>query len=227
MGRSVNQKLTILKAGSFPPIAWLGIALALLPLPIKRTMLLGEPEVLHWLAWDYGVRFIMILGVVLVYEAGAMGPPPTRVFWQKAALIFVIAALGEWFLVFGEAILGDYLPSYFEYFAPPVIRDRYLLVLDLTLGIMLVAISEELVFRRLVFSLLERFGLGKISVLFFSSALFALVHITSGLDSLIVTFLHGLIFGAAFYSTGRLSVCIALHYIGNFLVFGVFPSTSS
>lgn len=215
------------RTASLTPLAWLGIALALLPLPVKRAMLLGEPEVLHWLAWDYGVRFILILGVVLVYEAGAMGPPPSRVFWQKAASIFVIAALGEWFLVFGEVFLSDFLPPYFEYFSPPVIRDRYLLTLDLTLGIMLVAISEELVFRRMVFSLLERFGFGKASVLFFSSVLFALVHITSGLDSLIFTFLHGLIFGTAFQLTGRLSVCVALHYMGNFLVFGVFAPASS
>lgn len=184
-------------------------------------MLLGEPEVLHWLAWDYGIRFIMLVGVILVYESGAMRPAPPRASWLKSVLVFAVALAVAFAAVTAERIFGDLLPSYFEYFTAPVIHNLNLLAFDLTAGILLVATSEELVFRRLVFSLLEQFGFRKVLVLLSSSVLFALIHITSGLASVIFAFCYGFIFGLAYYLTGRLSVCVALHYFVDFLIFGL------
>ena len=54
-----------------------------------------------------------------------------------------------------------------------------------------------------------------------SSAIFALIHLTSGLASLASTFIYGIVFAMVFYATGRLSLCIALHYIADFLVFSL------
>lgn len=204
-----------------PPLAWLGIALALLPIPVKRIFLVGEPDVVTWLLWDYGIRVVMLLGVALIYDARAMGASPARAGLPKSILVFFVMLAVQYFAIANvDLALRRLLPPYFEYFASPLIHDRYLLVLDLTLGIMLVAVSEELVFRRTLFSLLDRSGLGKLSILFLSSAVFALFHMTSGVSSLVVVFLDGLVFGAAFLSTGRLSVCIALHYIEDLWVFG-------
>ncbi len=209
------------RTASLPPLAWLGITLALLPFPVKRAMLLGELEVLHWLAWDYGIRFIMLAGVILVYESGAMRPPPPRASWLKSVLVFAVALAVVFAAIMAERIFGYLLPSYFEYFTAPVIHNLNLLAFDLTAGILLVVISEEFVYRRLVFSLLERFGFRKIFVLLSSSVLFALIHITSGLASAIFAFCYGFIFGFAYYWTGRLSICIALHYFVDFLIFGL------
>ena len=110
---------------------------------------------------------------------------------------------------------------YFQYFRTPYIRDAYLLMFDLFVGILLVAISEELAFRRLLFSLLEKIGFGRPAIVLASSTIFALIHLTSGLAAFASTFLYGIIFAMTFYATGRLSLCIALHYIVDFVVFNM------
>ncbi|MCC6468605.1 MAG: CPBP family intramembrane metalloprotease [Alphaproteobacteria bacterium] len=90
----------------------------------------------------------------------------------------------------------------------------------LFVGLWLVAICEELVFRRFLFALLERMGMGRFVVLLASSAIFGIIHITSGLNAAVSALLHGLILGTVFYVTRRLSLCIVLHYVDDFLIFG-------
>ncbi|MGQ0675007.1 MAG: CPBP family intramembrane glutamic endopeptidase [Rhodospirillales bacterium] len=202
--------------------AWAAIALAFLPVVVKRSVVLGEPGVLYWLVWDYTGRFVSLAGVILAYVAGIMGPPPARAPLLKSIAVFVLGLLAVWLMLrCVTPVLGKWLP-YFQYFTHPHIRDRNLLLFDMVVGAFLVALNEELVFRRLLFSLLERFDLRGLTIILSSSAAFALIHLTSGLASLVGSFLAGLIFASAFYATGRLSISIALHYIGDFVAFGLY-----
>jgi len=134
--------------------------------------------------------------------------------------VFVVALMIErlWQLYAGP-LLEHHL-SYFQYARTPLIQDRGLILFDLFVGIWLVAISEELIFRRLLFALLERLVVGKLAVLAVSSALFALVHLTTGLNDAVNALFHGVVFGTVFYATRRLSLCIVLHYMDDFLIFG-------
>ena len=54
-------------------MAWIAIALAFLPVFVKRAVLVGEPEVLYSLAWDYSWRFVSLFGVVLANDRELVG----------------------------------------------------------------------------------------------------------------------------------------------------------
>lgn len=100
-----------------------------------------------------------------------------------------------------------------------MIGDTLLALLDLTAGIFLVAVSEELAFRRLLFALLERCGMGATAVAMLSSSVFALIHVTSGLADTLNAFLAGLLLALLFRATGRVGLCIAVHYIDDLTVY--------
>jgi membrane protease YdiL (CAAX protease family) len=201
-------------------VAWLAIALAFLPFMAKRIALLGAPDFHNWLAWDYATHSVALIGVMLAYRAGLIRALPARAPLLASGVVFVLAfSLARLQQLHVDPILWDNLP-YFRYAKTPPIRDRDLLLFDLFVGIWLVAISEEFIFRRFLFALLERLGAGRFVVVLASSAMFGLIHITSGLDAAVSAMLLGLILGTVFYATRRLSLCILLHYIDDFLIFG-------
>ena len=67
--------------------------------------------------------------------------------------------------------------------------------------------------------LLERLRLNASMMIVTSAAIFALIHLTSGLDDTLNAFLSGLLLGVAYWQTRRLSVCIVSHYLADFYVF--------
>ncbi len=115
--------------------------------------------------------------------------------------------------MFGDPLLRHYLR--FMQLSPwPPVPDPTLRVLDLSAGLLLVAFSEELVFRRLLFAVIERRFTGKVPVIIISSTVFALVHFTSGVvDTMVNAFVHGIFLGAAFWATRRVAICVVSHYL--------------
>jgi CAAX protease family protein len=107
----------------------------------------------------------------------------------------------------------------FVLWRPPFIPNPFLRTFDLTLGLLLVAVSEEYVFRGLLMALLERLRLNTPMVIVTSAMVFALIHLTSGLDVTLNAFLAGLLYGVAYWQTRRLSVCIVSHYLTDLYVF--------
>jgi hypothetical protein len=202
------------------PLAWCAVVLAFVPLAAKRIALLGEPAFDYWLAWDYGARCVMLTGVMLGYRTRLIRALPTRASLLVSAIVFVAAlSIERLEQLYLGPILQQYLP-YFQYARTPLIQNRELILFDLFFGIWLVAISEELVFRRFLFALLDRLAFGKSAILLISSALFGLVHVTTGLNEAVSAFLHGIMLGLVFFATRRLALCIVLHYIDDFLIFG-------
>lgn len=201
------------------PLALFAIALAFLPFAVKRIAVLGHPDVAYWLAWDYSARCVSLIGVMLAYRAGIIGPVGNRTGIVVSASMFLTALLLDTVLRWiAWPRYAGYL-AYFVYFHPPLIRDPGLLAFDLTVGVLLVAVSEELAFRRLLFELLQRYGLGVIAVVLISAVVFGLLHLTAGLADAIGSFLVGILFGAVFQITRRISLCVALHYIADLLLF--------
>jgi len=100
-----------------------------------------------------------------------------------------------------------------------VIPDAHVRVADLLLGLFLVALSEELVFRRFLFAIIERWSQKGLVVILISSTIFALVHFTSGVADTLNAFVHGVLLGSAFWKARRISVCIAAHYLIDLWIF--------
>jgi uncharacterized protein len=192
---------------------WLAIALAFGPFVAKRAFLLEQHPYTVWLAADYGARVISLAGVVMARQVGllAYGRPPAGLV--KSILVFLALLAAQLYMqMFIFPLLRVLHLNFFVLSPYPFIPNPFLRTLDLTFGLLLVAVSEEYVFRGLLMALLERLRLNSPMVIVTSAVVFALVHLTTGLANTLNVFLQGLVLGLAYWQTRRLSVCIFSHY---------------
>ena len=101
-----------------------------------------------------------------------------------------------------------------------IISDPFLYWLDLTFGLLLVAISEELVFRKFMLKFLEFLKLSYWKILFFSAMIFSLMHWSNGPGRILYCFVGGLIYMAAYYKIKRVWPLVLAHWIEDFIAFG-------
>jgi membrane protease YdiL (CAAX protease family) len=95
--------------------------------------------------------------------------------------------------------------------------------------LILVAFVEELLFRGIMFGIVEQ-SLGSWIALGLTSSIFALSHLPNeGVTVLavVVTAMAGVMFGAAFMATGRLWLGIGIHFGWNYVLGTVFAVTVS
>jgi uncharacterized protein len=202
-------------------LAWLAVILAVGPFVIKRIVLLGHHEdYVVWLTVDYVARCVSLLGVVLGFRSGLIGRQQYQAGWFVSGVVLaglLSSELAEQTFIY--PILRDKL-SYLRLSSMPQITDANVRAADLVFGLLLVAVSEELVFRRLIFSM---FGSRKfVSVTVLSALMFALIHLTSGIADTVNAFIHGVLLGTTFWITRRVSVCIVSHYLIDLKVFSGF-----
>ena len=205
--------------GSIAPSGWLAIAVATVPFYLKRALLLGQHDYIIWLTADYSARIISLIGVAMARRSGLFTParPSAGIF--TSILIFIGLLAAEFYLhAFVYPVLRAHF-NYFELWRFPSIPNPLVRNFDLTFGLLLVAVSEESVFRGLLFALFERWRLKPLAIIVLSSAAFALIHLTSGTASTLNAFLYGLLYGAAYWRTRRLAVCIASHYLLDLYIF--------
>jgi|HubBroStandDraft_4_1064222.scaffolds.fasta_scaffold25281_2 membrane protease YdiL (CAAX protease family) len=205
--------------GDISPSGWLAISVAIVPFFLKRAILLGQHDYIFWLTADYSARIISLIGVAMARRSGLFTPARPSAGILTSVLIFVALLAAEFHL---HAIVYPVLRAHFNYFELwrfPSIPNPLVRNFDLTFGLLLVAVSEESVFRALLFSLFERWRLKPLSVIVLSSAAFALIHLTSGTAETLNAFLHGLLLGAAYWWTRRLVVCICAHYLFDLYIF--------
>ena len=114
--------------------------------------------------------------------------------------------------------LHDLAPGW-ALFAYPDPGPRWLYLFDLTGGLVLVAVSEELLCRRVAVRVLERFGLPPVAVLLVSTTLFAAMHWSGGLGALGETFVLGAVLAGIYMWQRSLILVIVIHYLINLIVF--------
>lgn len=97
-------------------------------------------------------------------------------------------------------------------------------------GLLVAALYEELIFRAVVFRLLED-SLGSWVALFLSAAVFGLLHLGSPgagpVGALAIAIEAGLLLGAAFMLTRRLWLCTAIHFGWNAAQGAIFSAAIS
>ena len=91
---------------------------------------------------------------------------------------------------------------YWGYFYFPSLPLGLLKVVDLTFGLALVALSEELVYRRLMHDVIESYTTKAFIIYFASSLIFAILHVPQDLERASVAFFAGFVLMHVYKSRG-------------------------
>lgn len=160
---------------------------------------------------DYGTRFFALF---LIFKTVKELKPS---FKFSLTWTFIISAIG----IFHYEIFGKFVslfPNPFELYTFPDYPNKIAKALDLTLGLLLVAISEEVIFRKLITEkLLSRFS--ELSSMLLSCFIFSLIHWSAGLHALIMTFLWAIFPTYYFIRHRKLTPCVIAHFLTNFVIY--------
>ena len=134
-------------SGSIPTLAW--FVAALLPMVISQIVRLQQTDAGLWVACDYAGRVGALAVLAIIPAARAIAFQKSRLAissWEVAAWIlatvFVDRLLdGVISKAFGPALANTRIATY------PV-TTGWLYVIDIAFGLALVAVSEEILFRR-------------------------------------------------------------------------------
>ncbi len=139
--------------------------------------------------------------------------PSRQILWTVAALaggLVLIPGPGSSLLtLLPETRLGSI----------PEIPSNWLQLFDLTVGLALVAITEEVVFRGVLQTRLASFLRSQSSGVMVASVLFSLAHWSNGVGSVMLTCIVGLGFGLCVSGSRSLVPTIIAHYVADLLVF--------
>ena len=174
------------------------------------------------LAVDLGTRvFVLIVCLLFCFLKGYAAEDwnllrlPRKTFWWGTLFLLCFGILVVDFLG-GE--IQDFFSelTFFWYPIPPTFLFK---ILNLSIGLGLVAISEELVFRGFLISCLKKYSLGTFGVTFISSILFGAIHWSNGVHIIFVAFIWGI--ASSFFATKYRSIYPAMisHYFINFIIY--------
>lgn len=90
---------------------------------------------------------------------------------------------------------------------------------DYWFGLLLVAVSEEVVFRGLAFHACKRLNLRPILVFMLPAVAFAAIHWSSSPRNWVFAFLFGLLLMIPTYRTGSIVPAVVSHYVANLILF--------
>ena len=175
-----------------------------------QVVRLGQDTPAGWLAVDYAMRLAALALLafspvrVAVFHREVLRVPSGQVV--AGVLIAVVTIV---LLVVVERKLWNILPDLSLGHYPRA--TGWLHFLDLTFGVALVAVHEELVFRRLARLAFSRLGDGR-AMIAVTSLLFALFHWWTGPLNMLVAGLAGVVLMLLYRTAGALWPAIVAHY---------------
>jgi membrane protease YdiL (CAAX protease family) len=170
---------------------------------------------------DYGTRAMVLALCFLWPTSRAIATERLVPEWGTVLAVLCVLVLP----VFGRLahhlleVPFVYLTGLDGLFEFPLISDPTLYWFDLTVGLLAVALSEELVFRKFALRWLEEVGRTPIQIVVISALFFSLMHWGSGPGRLLYTFVVGVIYMAAYLRLRRLWPLVLAHWFENFAVF--------
>ena len=101
----------------------------------------------------------------------------------------------------------------------PLVDDPLWWTLDRYAGLLLVAASEEVVFRGLLWTVCREAGLNRVAIVLVSAMLFSLAHWSLSPMILILAFTVGALFMVSAMASGSIIPAIVVHYLLNFVFY--------
>ena len=183
-----------------------------------------------WLAIDYvSVKLFPLAVIAWLIASGKMdraefGLTPQRALPFLATFLF--AALAGTLIDQNAYPLLRALPGYGALGAMPEIRSDAWNRLDLSLGLLLVGVLEELVFRAYACTVIRRYTASPAAIVAISAIAFGLIHWSLGLHTVLVTAAIGAVFMVVYLQTRSAPALMLAHFAVNYIDFaGVIPKS--
>ena len=196
-------------------------AIVIFPWYVNDFFYMASETAEDWLVADYVSK---LAPLILVFAVPDFRRTVIKAFKRRVPIIeAIVISVG---LMIGLILLNnlvklpldDWLPQT-KLFVFPEIESKSLLIFDLTVGLMITAVSEEIVWRSLFWHLFTSLVASRAALYIASATLFALGHWSNGVGNVIFAFLAGVFLMAAFLKTGSLLPVIAGHYLTDLILF--------
>ncbi len=183
-----------------------------------------------WLFIDYaGVKLFPCLIVLWLIRSGRMRPSEFGFSYQSVTsflAVFVMVALVGTLIDQNGYRLIEHFPECKALGGMPAITSPLWDWIDLTFGLFMVGVFEEIVFRGYVHRFLSRYTRNALAIVLISALAFGLIHWSLGLHAVVITSLIGAVFMIAYICTRSIPAIICAHFAVNFIDFaGVIPKS--
>lgn len=196
-------------------------ALVVLPFFLNDIGFVLARNAPEWLAADYASK-IIALGLILAVPAlrrlaRDWGDTATPLWLLALAAVASAGLIVAEFRGF-EDRLNALWPGSVLYRFPRIESDG-LRIFDLTVGLVLTAVAEELVFRRLFADIVGSFFPSEWTMVAASAVLFGAIHWSAGIGSVVGAMVAGVVLMVLMRRSGSLWPPIAAHYLTNLILF--------
>ncbi len=195
-------------------LALLGLSAIFL---LNDYLFIAADGYITWLVIDYGSR-LLALGFILSLVRRRVSPWPE---FGLAKMPFTQGLAWAALLTVTGILIDQVLWKYVERVVPatqlisayPVITNHYVNAFDLTVGIALVAVSEELVFRGYFLTVVKNYVRNPAVLILLSAVVFGLIHWAMGLHAIVTTAIWGVLPMISLMRTGSVLPAIIAHYL--------------
>jgi membrane protease YdiL (CAAX protease family) len=182
-----------------------------------------------WLMIDYtAVKLLPLLVLAWLIQTDKITPAQLGVSGVSplvfAAVLYAALLFGT-FIDQNAILLIGRIAGHPRLGGMPEIASPFFRRLDLTIGLMMVAVCEELVFRGYLLAALRRFTRDPLVIVLVSAVAFGLIHWSGGMHRVVATGLIGAIFMMLYIRCRSVHPLIVAHFLINFIDFsGLVPT---
>ena len=132
-------------------------------------------------------------------------------------IVFVIGTLAGTYLLQNGYVLFNFLSGYRPLGSIPIIENPLWKWFDVTVGLLLVGICEELVFRGYLSAFISRYTQRAPVIILVSALAFGFIHWSEGFNQVAVAFTIGAVFMMLYLRFGSLPALMLAHFTINFI----------
>jgi membrane protease YdiL (CAAX protease family) len=207
-------------------VSWKQVLILILPFYFNDFLFITfQRNFYHLIVVDYGTRLLVLSSALLFFwkerdfskDVGFV-KIERRLFLVSTFILSVVGVAIDRKIGVGlYQVMSDYVLFQF-----PRSPNAEMKILDLTVGVGLVAFSEEIVFRGFLLSWLKQKNYTGTMTVLTSSTIFGFMHWASGPHSIINSFIWGIGPGIFVYRYRSLWPGIIAHYVTDVVAFGLY-----
>lgn len=204
--------------------AGLFLVLLAVVIPAKGLLNIAFAAPGQWFAMDWCFR-LAVLGLVFAVPVFRRplcrrgNFPPDAVAFAIYCVVIALLVLGYEPIVQSISRAIDHAWPQLRAFAYPAYPSAAIRLADLTIGLALVAVSEELLFRKLARAMLAPVLGERLALILVSGVLFGALHWSSGAGSVIGAMLFGFVLMYLYLDFDDIALPIAAHYLVDLALF--------